>query len=586
MMKKLLCAALGICSVISLCACGESEKVAVKGGSGFGTAAVYGPQQNKSWAEYDELISKIKNEGDVAKRAELMYEAENWIKDTYSIVPLYYYTNPYLASADLEGYLYSSLGWVNFQKATYAPGNNKITVNFASDPETLDPALSSSVDGAVINYNSFSRLYGWTAGPDGKPVLYADCAEEIVTPEEQADGTYKYVLTLKEGLKWSDGSDLLASEFTYAWQRGASPETAADYCYMFDQIVGFSYDDDCNLKVEADDEARTITLYTNNYCAYFDQLLAFQTYSPVKKSIVEADPDWATKPEKFISNGPFKMDSWTVGSNITFVKNEYYWDADNTSLEELKFFLSDDDDAIFANFKNGTIQYTTTVPVSQIPVMKNDPSVFNKTFFIGDYVGTYFLEFNTDISFAPKGASDWTAAKNADVRHALALLIDRNYICDTVTGAGQQPAYGFVPAGMGDGNGNIFRDEAPVWWSVEPADYSKNVAEAVEILKKYYKYENGKFTNFPTFEYSVNPTSGNVAIATAIQDMWKDYGIECTLDQRTWAVIQTALTNGDFTMSRLGWIADYDDPVNFLEIYLSGSGNNHPHLGKEITTVR
>jgi len=248
--------------------------------------------------------------------------------------------------------------------------------------------------------------------------------------------------------------------------------------------------------------------------------------------------------------------------------------------------------AYFANFENGTYQYTTTVPISQIPVLKNDPNRMNVDFFIGDYSGTYFLQFNVEQSFKPgignvsddpAAWTDWTPAQNAEVRHALGLLIDRNYIVDSITQGGQLPAYGFVPAGMDDGTGTEFRAKAEKWWSVDPADKEANIAEALDILKKYYTFDEatGTFTDFPVFEYSVNPTSGNLAMCPAIQDMWDDYGITVSVDQRDWAVIQTALSNGDFTMSRLGWIADYIDPITFLEIYVAASGNNHPRLGKD-----
>lgn len=456
----------------------------------------------------------------------------------------------------------------------------ELTVCVGPDPETLDPALNSSVDGAIVLTNAFAGLYGYAAGADGQPVIVAECAKEVVTPTELEGGKFQYVVTLKDGLKWSDGVDMKASDFVYAWQRAAAPATGADYCYMFDVIDGFSYEDDCNLNVVADDAANTITIVTGAYCSYFDQLLAFPTYYPVRKDIVEGNDAWATSPATYICNGPFKMTGWEVGSNIVFEKNDNYWDKDAVKLTKLTYILSDDDDAIFANYTNGTIQYTTTVPVAQIPVLKADASRFNKDFFIGDYIGTYYLEFNVNSTFAPAGAENWTPAADAEVRHALGLLIDRNYIVETVTGAGQAPAYGFVPAGMSDGNGKIFRSEAEKWWSVDKADLDANREEAVNILKKYYNYADGKFTNFPAFEYSINPTSGNKAIAEAIQNMWSDYGISVTLDTRTWSVIQTALTEGDFTMARLGWIADYNDPVNFLEIVLSGSGNNHPHLGK------
>ncbi len=458
-----------------------------------------------------------------------------------------------------------------------------ITVCVGPDPETIDPALNSSVDGAIMLTNACEGVYAYAAGADGKPVIVPGCAKEIVKPTALEGGKYQYVITLKDGLKWSDGKELKASDFAYSWQRAAEPATAADYCYMFDVIDGFSYEDDCKLNVVADDEKNTLTIITGSFCSYFDQLLAFPTYYPVRKDLVEAGPDtWATKPETYVTNGPFRMKSWTVGSQIVFEKNPNYWDADSVKLDTITFFLSDDDDAIFANYTNGTIQYTTTVPVAQIPTLKADANRMNKDFFIGDYIGTYYLEFNVEKSFAPEGKT-FTEKEDAEIRYAFSLLIDRNYIVENITAAGQTPAYGFVPAGMGDGTGKIFRSEAEKWWSVDKADLESNRATAVEILKKYYTYDEaaGKFTDIPKFEYSINPTSGNVAIAEAIQSQWSAYGIEVSIDTRTWSVIQTALTEGDFTMCRLGWIADYDDPVNFLEILLSGSGNNHPHLGKD-----
>ena len=564
---------------------GDEEFVSI------GLRPVYGPNGDQTWAGYDELIAKIKTTADADERAGYMYEAEDWVKNSWTILPLYYYTNPYLCNTALKDYIYSPLGWVSYKYA-YLDGADAqdLTVCVGPDPETLDPAKNSSVDGAIILTNCYAGLYGY-AEEDGNLVIVPECAEEIVEPTELEGGKFEYVVTLKEGLKWNDGEELKASDFAYAWQRAAEPATAADYCYMFDVIDGFSYEDDCKLNVVADDEARTLTIVTGAYCSYFDQLLAFPTYYPVRQDVVEGNDAWATDVATYICNGPFSMKSWTVGSEIVFEKNANYWDADSVNLDTVTYFLSDDDDAIFANYTNGSIQYTTTVPVSQIPVLKADDTRMDVDFFIGDYIGTYYLELNCEWSFKPglttasnseDAWTDWTPEQNAEVRHALGLLIDRNYIVEQVTAAGQLPAYGFVPAGMDDGTGTEFRSEAEPWWSVDAADYEANCAEAVEILKKYYTYDEatGKFTDFPTFEYSANPTSGNLAICAAIQDMWDDYGIGVNVDQRTWAVIQTALTEGDFTLSRLGWIADYNDPVNFLEILLSGSGNNHPRLGK------
>ena len=467
-----------------------------------------------------------------------------------------------------------------------------LTVCTGPDPETIDPALNSAVDGSIMITNCFSGLYGYVAGDDGKPVIAADCAEEVVTPTEIEGGKYQYVITLKEGLKWSDGVEMKASDFIYGWNRAVDPATGADYQYIFDVIDGYS-DSTPALNIFADDAARTITIVTTAYCAYFDQLLAFPTYMPIRKDVIDQYGDtWATSPTSYITNGAFKMSDWVVGDKIVFVKNENYWNKDSVKLDSLTFALSDDDDSIFANYSNGTYMLTTNVAVTQIPILKADETRYNVDFFLGDYIGTYYLEFNVNVSFKPGQtvATDdasswdgWTEAQNSEVRHALGLLIDRNYIVEEVTGGGQQPAYGFVPAGMDDGTGTDFRSKAAKWWSVEKADYDANVAEAIEILKQWYTYDETTkaFTDFPTFQYSFNTSSGNEAIAVAIQDMWSAYGINVTYDQMTWATLLPVLDAGDFTMSRLGWIADYNDPINFLEIFLSSGGNNHPRLGKD-----
>ncbi len=467
-----------------------------------------------------------------------------------------------------------------------------LTTCFASDPQTMDPGKNSSVDGAVMISNAFSGLYGYAYDENGKLVVVADCAQEVVKPTDIEGGKQQFVITLKPDLKWSDGQPLKASDFVYGWNRACDPATASDYQYIFASIDGYS-DTTPALNIKADDAAGTITVVTKAVCPYFDQLMAFPEFFPVRKDIIDANGDaWATSPATYISNGAFRMKEWNVGEKIVFEKNPNYWDAANVKLNTLTFALSDDDTAIFANYSTGTYQYTTTIPVSQIPILKNDPARMDVDFFIGDYIGTYYLEFNVNMSFKPGlGAPSseasawegWSEAQNEDVRHALALLIDRNYIVNEVTAGGQTPAVGFVPYGMTDGAGNEFRAKAGDWWSTAEADKKANTDEALTILKKYYKFDEAtqKFTDFPSFMFSANPTSGNLAIAAAVQSMWDQYGIACTVDQRTWAVIQTALTEGDFTMSRLGWIADYNDPDDFLFMFLSSSGNNHPQLGKE-----
>ncbi|MGD9560358.1 MAG: ABC transporter substrate-binding protein [Oscillospiraceae bacterium] len=264
-------------------------------------------------------------------------------------------------------------------------GKGDIMVCFSSDPETVDPALNSTVDGSTLIHNAFAGIYGWDKDSAGNPIVVPECAEALVEPTELPDGKFEYVFQLRDGLKWSDGEAMKASDFTYAWNRAVDPKTLADYQAIFGVIDG--YDDvNPNLNISADDEANTVTVVTTAYCAYFDELMAFPTFFPVRQDIVEANPDgWATDVASYISNGPFKMSEWTVGSSIKYVKNEHYWNADKVKLDSLTFALSADDDANFVNFKNGTYKFLYNVPQQMIPEFIEER--LGTRFFIGEYVG-------------------------------------------------------------------------------------------------------------------------------------------------------------------------------------------------------
>ena len=200
-MKKLLAVVLAVAVVGCLAACGQ-KPAPEPAGSGSGSAAptekavnvgmdaVYGPNGDQYWSAYDEIIKKVKTTADMTERASYMYEAESWIKDTWTILPLYYYTNPYLCSTSLKDYIYSPLGWVSYKYAYMDTGLADITVNFSSDPETMDPALNSSVDGAVMLTNSFAGLYGY----DTNMNIIPECAEEVVAPTALDGGKYQYVI--------------------------------------------------------------------------------------------------------------------------------------------------------------------------------------------------------------------------------------------------------------------------------------------------------------------------------------------------------------------------------------------------------
>ncbi len=540
---------------------------------------------NGTWAEtYDKLIDYVKKEADPAKRFALMHKAEDLLMSTGAIVPIYYYTDIYMKKESVSGFYSSPLGYKFFQKATVNGQTDNINVCLASEPDTIDPALNSAVDGATIISHCFSGLYRW-ALKDGALILEPDCAEGYT--KSTGDDGVTYVFTLREGLKWSDGTELKASDFTKAWQRAAADETGADYGYMFEVVAGYGTEE--GLKVSADDAARTISVTLPVDVAYFIELCAFPTYFPVP-AIAYTDSDWATKVETYVSNGAYKLTSWTHKSVMTFEKNDQYWDAENITMKKITNYLSDDDVAMLVAYKAGTYDFIDSVPNEEIDNLKKD---YPNEFVVAGQLGTYYVIFNNNADILP---ASYTAGKSTEevanalkeVRQALSLLIDRNYICEEIGKAGQVPAASFVAMGLTDADGatefyknaNKKSDGSYGYYSVAKEDLAKNRTQAVEILKKYYTVDGETVTNFPSMTYLYNTSSGHQLIGEYIQGVFASYGIDIKLENQEWNTFLETRKKGDYTIARNGWLGDYNDPISFLDMWTTKSGNNDAQFGK------
>ena len=349
--------------------------------------------ENGTWAEtYDVLIAAIKACTDNDTRYAMMHLAEDMLMATGAIVPLYFYTDIYMIDDSIEGFYSNPLGYKYFNKVTVGGKTDNINVCLASEPDTIDPHLNSAVDGATLVSHLFSGLAKWDQDADGKLIIAPDCATELPEGVPNDDGTITYTYTLKDGLKWSDGKDLTAKDFEYGWKRAASTELAADYGYMFELVKG--YPD--NLAVEATDD-HTLMVTLNNAVNYWNELLAFPSYFPVREDVV-ADPEWATKPETYIGNGAYKMDGWDHNSVITLVKNENYHDAANVTMEQLKFYLSDDANNMLTNFKNGDWQLIDDVPTNEIEALKAE---YADEFVVTGQIGTYYVCWNINEPLLP-----------------------------------------------------------------------------------------------------------------------------------------------------------------------------------------
>lgn len=349
--------------------------------------------ENGTWAEtYDVLISAIKSCTDNDNRYAMMHIAEDMLMDTGCIVPLYFYTDIYMLDDSVHGFFSNPLGYKYFYKCDVDGKTDSINVCIASEPDVIDPALNSAVDGATLDSHLFAGLAKWDTGADGKLEIVADCAEALTEGVVNEDGTVTYTYTLRDGLKWSDGQDLKASDFVFAWKRAASEELGADYGYMFENVKGYPND----LAVEATDD-KTIVVTLNNAVAYWNELLAFPAYFPVREDVV-ANEAWCTDASTFVSNGAYKMTGWDHNSVITLTKNDHYWDAENVTMKEIKFYLSDDSNNMLTNFKNGDWLLIDDVPTNEIATLKTE---YPTEFVVAGQIGTYYVCWNINENLLP-----------------------------------------------------------------------------------------------------------------------------------------------------------------------------------------
>lgn len=442
-------------------------------------------------------------------------------------------------------------------------GDFNIAVCLASEPQTIDPALNSAVDGAIMVNHMFEGLIKWVDDGEGNAMLapgQAESWEKVVND----DGTVTYTMKMRDGIKWSDGKDVTAGDFEYSWKRLATPETAADYCYMIDMVQGYAdvaagTADPDTLGIKAVDD-KTLEIVLSYDCPYFEEIMAFPATFPVRQDMVEGNDEWTYDPATYIGNGPYKMKEWSHNAYILSEKNPEYYDYDNLGPATIRFTLLDDANAQLAAYKSGELQFIEEVPTDEVANYLASGELQ-----IADYIGTYYVCFNTE---------DETFS-DPRVRKAFSLAIDRNYIVENVTQTGEVPATGFVPAGVYDAEGSSgddFRTVGGEYYSVDAADYEKNCEEARALLAEA-GYPNGE--GFPGVEYLYNTNDNHKAIGEALQNMWQTVlGVNVTLNNQDWNVFLQTRKDGDYQIARNGWIADYNDPCSFLDMWYTDGGNN------------
>ena len=430
-------------------------------------------------------------------------------------------------------------------------GNKSGTLYWGNgtEPQSLDPQIATGVP----EHHVISAVMEGLVLKDRKTL---EPRPGVAKTWDISNDGRVYTFYLRENAKWSNGDAHTAHDYVWSWWRALQTTLGNQYAYMLFPIKNAKryYDgetsDFSDVGVKAIDN-RTLQVTLTNPTPYFLQLLDHYSLFPVHQATIEkfgrADERgtrWSYE-GNLVGNGPYKLEEWKINRHITVTKNPYYWDEANVSINSIVFKPVDNAVTEERMFRAGALHVTSSIPADKIAIYQEKSAPELK---ISPYLGTYFYRLNIN---TPQ-------LQDKRVRRALGMAIDRKQLVDNITKGGQIPAYTMTPPGtMG------YFPESTL--NFDPEAAKRLLAEA--------GYPNGE--GFPPIEILYNTNEGHRKIAVALQEMWKNYlNIDIKLLNQEWKVYLATESAGDYQISRGGWIGDYVDPNNFLDMFLCNGGNN------------
>lgn len=439
------------------------------------------------------------------------------------------------------------------EAAEFVAGSNATVFTFAlsADPQTLDPAKMSGSPEGRIAFNLFEGLLmpGPTTEGLSKP-------EELVVPgvaesyEISEDGTV-YTFKLRENAKWSNGELVVAEDFVRSWKRVLTPNFPGDYAQILWVIKGGEAyakgsDDWDSVGVKAID-AHTLEVTLEHPTPYFPELVAFYTFFPTPAAAIEEHGDAWTRPGNIVTNGPYKLTSYREQQEMMLDINEHYWDLENVALKRARVRIISDINAVVNAYRTGELHWSGAgLPVAQITGLLAHPDYFKEPM-----LGTYYYRVNVSDANSPLA--------NPKVRQALALSIDRESLIDETLNGLYTKAESYVPPGM------------PGYETKTTTSY--NVQKARELLSEA-GFAEGK--GFPRVSLLYNTDENHKLVAESVQDMWKrNLGLDVELVNKEWKTYLQDVSSVQYDIARAGWIGDYNDPMTFLDMFVTDNGNNN-----------
>jgi oligopeptide transport system substrate-binding protein len=417
------------------------------------------------------------------------------------------------------------------------------------EPPTLDSSKATDTISFLLFNNAMEGLM--RIGEDNKPI--PGIAESF---DVNSEGT-SYTFHLRDA-KWSDGSPVTAKDFEYAWKRALDPATAATYAYIMYFIKGAEeYNtgkstDPNSVGVKALDD-KTLQVDLTAPAPFFVGLTAFGTFMPLKEEYVKTQGDkYATEAGNLLFNGPFVISDWAHDQSVTLAKNPNYWDANTVKLEKITFDVIKDVNTAVSLYEAGDID-RAGLSSDQVDIYKNDPN-----FFTTNQLATSYLAFNTTKS----------PLDNVKIRHALSAAIDRQAFVDAILNNGSTPAEGYVPPGI-PGLNDTFRAESGNLIVSGDVEYAKKMLQ--EGLAEL------KLDKLPELHLLTSDSDTVKKAGEVMKEMWRqNLGVDVVLDQVPFKERLKRGREGNFDIVLSGWFADFNDPVNFLDMFVTDGGFNDP----------
>ncbi|MBP2071142.1 peptide ABC transporter substrate-binding protein [Thermoanaerobacterium butyriciformans] len=430
-------------------------------------------------------------------------------------------------------------------------GNDKqvLNLNLTQEPPTLDPQKATDVVSIDILTEVLDGLTRYDKDGKIKP------GSGLAKSWDISNDGLTYTFHLRDA-KWSDGNPITAEDFEYAWKRALDPNTASQYAYQLFYIKGAEeYNsgkgsaDQVAVKA-LDDKTLQVTLKAPT--PQFLGLTSFVTYLPLEKSVYEKYGDKVgADPDKLVYSGPFIISQWNHEQSITLKKNKDYWDSSSVKLQTVNFSMIKDNNTLVQNYDNSTLD-SIFVPGDYIDKYKNSSEYNDKAL-----ATNWYVQFNTK---SP-------VFKNADIRKAFTLAIDRKAFVEHVTKDGSIPAEAVVPPGIPGYNGDFRKEAGETYFK------DNDVAQAKELLKKGMS-ELG-ISKLPTITLLGDDTDNAKKYDQALQQMWKqNLGVNVQIQNVAFKVRIDMMNKGNYDMVFAGWGADYNDPLTFLDMWETNNGNN------------